>query len=78
VAFCEASEPGRAYTLEEIGAVMGCTRERVRQIEMRALRTVRRRLQIEMKNNGISESEFFSVFEQVFHRGSAMTPFPWS
>jgi hypothetical protein len=29
--------PGEAMTLEEIGQLLGCTRERVRQIELRAL-----------------------------------------
>ena len=33
--------PGRRLTLEEIGRVMGVTRERVRQIEARALRKLR-------------------------------------
>ena len=33
--------PGRQLTLEEIGIVMGVTRERVRQIEAQALRKLR-------------------------------------
>ena len=33
--------PGRQLTLEEIGHVMGVTRERVRQIEAHALRKLR-------------------------------------
>lgn len=33
--------PGRRLTLEELGQIMGVTRERVRQIEARALRKLR-------------------------------------
>ncbi|MBL62471.1 MAG: hypothetical protein CMI30_03580 [Opitutae bacterium] len=33
--------PGRRLTLEELGGIMGVTRERVRQIEARALRKLR-------------------------------------
>ncbi|MFP6900043.1 MAG: sigma factor-like helix-turn-helix DNA-binding protein [Opitutales bacterium] len=33
--------PGRQLTLEELGQIMGVTRERVRQIEVRALRKLR-------------------------------------
>jgi len=33
--------PGRQLTLEEIGRIMGVTRERVRQIEAHALRKLR-------------------------------------
>ncbi len=33
--------PGREFTLEEIANLMGVTRERVRQIEYRALRKLR-------------------------------------
>lgn len=33
--------PGRELTLEEIGKIMGVTRERVRQIEAHALRKLR-------------------------------------
>jgi len=35
------NSPGRQLTLEEIGRVMGVTRERVRQIEAHALRKLR-------------------------------------
>ena len=35
------NSPGRRLTLEEIGQVMGVTRERVRQIEALALRKLR-------------------------------------
>jgi RNA polymerase primary sigma factor len=35
------NSPGRQLTLEEIGIVMGVTRERVRQIEAQALRKLR-------------------------------------
>jgi len=34
----------RAMTLQEIAEIMGCTRERVRQIEQRALGKLRRKL----------------------------------
>lgn len=33
--------PGRQLTLEEIGTIMGLTRERVRQIEANALKKLR-------------------------------------
>ena len=36
----------RYMTLEEIAEIMGCTRERVRQIEQRALMKLRKRLRL--------------------------------
>ena len=47
---CEESElsreipRGQKMTLDQIGALMGLTRERVRQIERDALRKIRRRI----------------------------------
>ena len=35
---------GRCYTLEEVGKIMGVTRERIRQIESRAIRVLRRKV----------------------------------
>jgi hypothetical protein len=40
--------PGREFTLEEIAILMGVTRERVRQIEFRALRKLRHPTRIVM------------------------------
>lgn len=36
-------KPGHEMTLEEIGEVMGCSRERVRQLEFSALRKLANR-----------------------------------
>ncbi len=37
---------GREYTLREIGNLLGCTREGIRQVEIRALRRLRSRLEL--------------------------------
>ena len=39
-------KPGREMTLEEIGEVAGCSRERVRQLEFAALRKLSHRLDV--------------------------------
>lgn len=49
--------PARPHTLEEIGNIMGITRERVRQIEAQGLRKVRNRLWKILKADGYSEEE---------------------
>jgi hypothetical protein len=38
---CDNAVPGKCYTLEEIGDYAGVTKERVRQIEMQALKKLR-------------------------------------
>jgi hypothetical protein len=55
--FAEEAEPGKCYTLEEIAEAMGVTRERVRQIEFKALRKLRHRLGLIMKKDGIDPEE---------------------
>ena len=53
----ENAEPGKCYTLNEIAEVMGITRERVRQIEMGAMRTFRNRMTRLLKAEGVTPSE---------------------
>ena len=54
--------PGKCHTLHEISEVMGITRERVRQIEMKAKRTFRNRLTTMLKSEGVSPSDVAAVF----------------
>lgn len=58
----EGAEPGKYYTLHEIAEVMGITRERVRQIEMKAKRNFRNRLLILIKSEGVTPEDLASVF----------------
>lgn len=54
---------GRQYTLEEIGRVMGVSRERVRQIEEHSLRKLWRMLDIMSKRENLSQHDWLSIFE---------------
>lgn len=51
----------RQYTLEEVGAVMGVTRERVRQVEETALRKMWRSLDSISRREGITKSEWMTM-----------------
>ena len=55
--FAERAEPGRCHTLNEIATVMGITRERVRQIEMRAKKRFRDRLSRLLKAEGVTPED---------------------
>tara|TARA_Y100001963_G_scaffold54728_1_gene76584 strand:- start:14453 stop:14680 length:228 start_codon:yes stop_codon:yes gene_type:complete len=53
----DEAAPGETHTLDRIATAMGVTRERVRQIEAKALRTFRSRLWRLLKADGITEEE---------------------
>ena len=53
----DEAEPGEEFTLDRIARAMGVTRERVRQIEAKALRTFRFRLGLMLKRDGIDPEE---------------------
>lgn len=59
-------EEGRVYTLEEVGSVMGVTRERVRQIEEVALRKMWRLIRSINMREDLDESDWI---EGVSHGG---------
>lgn len=51
----------KTYTLEEIGRVMGVTRERIRQIEEMALRKMWRSLDAICRREGVSPDEWMQI-----------------
>ena len=59
--FAENAEDGKCYTLHEIAEAMGVTRERVRQIEARALKKLRGRLGQIFRNEDITPEDILEV-----------------
>ena len=55
-------ENPRTYTLEEIGQIMGVSRERVRQIEETSLRKLWRLLDIMSKREGLKQDDWIKMF----------------
>ena len=51
----------RTYTLEEVGTIMGVTRERVRQIEELGIRKMWRAFDIMCKREGVTKEEFMGM-----------------
>lgn len=58
------SESGQTYTLEEIGTIMGVTRERVRQIEESALRKMWRFIRSMNMREDLTETDWLNVLKQ--------------
>ncbi len=59
------SEANRNYTLEEIGNIMGVSRERVRQIEEHALRRMWRLMDIMSKREGVTKDEWMQMLAHL-------------
>ena len=58
------AEPGKEYTLEEIASVMGITRERVRQIEQKALMRLYPKIKKILSSDGVSADQLYSVLRR--------------
>ena len=57
--------PGRCHTLHEIADVMGITRERVRQIQQKALKKLHKRLGQIFRNEGLTPEDAVDVVRNV-------------
>lgn len=55
---------GRQYTLEEIGTIMGVTRERVRQVEEIALRKMWKHIRSMNMREDLTETDWLGVLKQ--------------
>lgn len=75
--FARRAEEGRAYTLQEIASVMGVSRERVRQIEAKALRKLHRRLGQILRNEALTPEDAMSMVRNASKEtGVAETDMP--
>ena len=68
--FAEKAEDGKCYTLQETAEAMGVTRERVRQIEARALKKLRGRLGQIFRNEDITPEDILEVLPEAAPRMS--------
>lgn len=59
-------EEGKQYTLEEIGRIMGVSRERVRQIEEHSLRKLWRMLDIMSKRENLNQEDWLAMFDDGY------------
>jgi DNA-directed RNA polymerase sigma subunit (sigma70/sigma32) len=66
----EGSDPGRIYTLDEIGTTMGVTRERIRQIEQRALQKFYWHITKVMKDDDITVEQMFDIIRKANKGGT--------
>ena len=67
--FYKKAEPGKCYTLNEIAVAMGITRERVRQIEARALKKLYSRLWQLFKDENIQPHEAMDMASKAAGKG---------
>ena len=67
--FYKKAAPGKWYTLNEIAVAMGITRERVRQIEARALKKLYSRLWQLFKDENIQPHEAMDMASKAAGKG---------
>ena len=61
----KSAEPGKCYTLHEIAKAMGVTRERVRQIQQKALKKLHKRLGQIFRNEDITPEDAMGMVRNV-------------